>query len=237
MNNKAPTESTTPLLDRSPPKQPAPNTSPRRSDADELKIFRHGVGLALKDPDLEGGVPDDTRCITAWIPFLHNSYGCNAKPPSDGLYGKILAEECSAAMQYYPCTLFINFSLIIQVLIAATVTALGASASSHKVITVLGATNTVVAGLLALLKGHGLPNRIRQDMVGLRKVRDFIEDRECDFERWGEGWSGGSAKDAVQKAREMYEIVRTTMENNRSDSYIVHGEHGEPDTDARGDTL
>ena len=70
-----------------------------------------------------------------------------------------------------------------QIAFAAILTALGASGSSYKVITVFGAVNTAIAGILALVKGRGLPARLRKDWVGLRQVRDYIEERERDLEQ------------------------------------------------------
>lgn len=221
--------------------QPPAQWHPPPFDPNELAIFRHGVGLPLPinpEGDIEAAIrPTNHAGLFAWVPFLHNSYGLNAAPPPEGLYGKVLAAECACAIQYYPCKFFINSSLVLQIFIAAALTAVGASGSSHTIVTVLGAINTVIAGLMALMKGHGLPNRLRQDMTQLRAVRDFIEDRECDFERWGEGWAHGDAKMAVAHARNMYEAVRITMENNRSDSYVVHKPNGDPDEDAPGPTL
>lgn len=63
-----------------------------------------------------------------------------------------------------------------QLVVGATLTVLGPSAGDHtKAITILGATNTGIAGLLGLLKGNGLPDRLRKDGFELRKVLDYIE--------------------------------------------------------------
>lgn len=64
-----------------------------------------------------------------------------------------------------------------QLVVGATLTVLGPSAGSHpRTITILGAVNTGVAGLLGLLKGNGLPDRLRKDGFELRKVLDYIEE-------------------------------------------------------------
>ena len=58
-------------------------------------------------------------------------------------------------------------------------TALGPSAAEHtRAITVLGAVNTVVAGILALIKGRGLPERLRRDELEFRRCQDWIEETE-----------------------------------------------------------
>lgn len=40
-------------------------------------------------------------------------------------------------------------------------------------ITLLGAINTVIAGLLALIKGQGLPDRLYHDRAEFRRVQDW----------------------------------------------------------------
>jgi hypothetical protein len=65
--------------------------------------------------------------------------------------------------------------MILQIFIGATLTALGSfSASDGMPVTVLGAINTVVAGLLALIHNTGLPDRYRHDMIEFEKVEDHI---------------------------------------------------------------
>ena len=45
-------------------------------------------------------------------------------------------------------------------------------------ITVLGSVNTVIAGGMAYLKDQGLPERLVQYANDLRKVREYLEERE-----------------------------------------------------------
>jgi hypothetical protein len=50
----------------------------------------------------------------------------------------------------------------------------GPSAGDHViVITVLGAVNTVVAGVLALVKGQGLPDRLFHDRAEFQRLLDW----------------------------------------------------------------
>lgn len=50
----------------------------------------------------------------------------------------------------------------------------GPSAGDHVIaITLLGAFNTVVAGLLALVKGQGLPDRLYNDRAEFQRLRDW----------------------------------------------------------------
>lgn len=67
------------------------------------------------------------------------------------------------------------------------------------------------------MKGRGLPARLRKDWVGLRQVRDYIEERERDLEQ---GIELCDLQTEVNKVTKMYDDMRTTMENNRPDSYV-----------------
>ena len=140
--------------------------------------------------------------------------------PNIGLYKQIVKTEEQRLWQYYACSAFIDGCLMAQIAFAAILTALGASGSPYKVITVFGAVNTAIAGILALVKGRGLPARLRKDWVGLRQVRDYIEERERDLEQ-GVGIEDLPAE--IKKVIKMYDDVRNAMENNEPDSYVLQG--------------
>jgi len=65
--------------------------------------------------------------------------------------------------------------LLSQVVFGAALTGLGASNSSHTIITILGALNTIIAGLIAWLKSRGQPMRARMFRDDLNRVVDEIE--------------------------------------------------------------
>ncbi|KIX07640.1 uncharacterized protein Z518_02293 [Rhinocladiella mackenziei CBS 650.93] len=71
-----------------------------------------------------------------------------------------------------------NTMLLSQVVLGAALTALGASESSHVLITVFGAMNTIIAGLVAYLKSRGQPMRARMYRDDLERVVDEIENSE-----------------------------------------------------------
>lgn len=67
--------------------------------------------------------------------------------------------------------------MIVQLFIGAALTALGPhSFKDGTPITVLGAANTVIAGLLALLHNSGLPDRYRYNMVEFEELEDHIRE-------------------------------------------------------------
>ena len=67
--------------------------------------------------------------------------------------------------------------MIIQIFIGAALTALGPQSFNRATpITVLGATNTIIAGLLALLHNSGLPDRYRYNMAEFAQLEDHIRE-------------------------------------------------------------
>ncbi|KAL8788122.1 MAG: hypothetical protein Q9213_001880 [Squamulea squamosa] len=145
--------------------------------------------------------------------------------PNLGIYTRIIHEERSAKFQFYFAASIINVCYFGQICIAAALTALGASGSSNIAITVLGAANTIVAGVLTYLKGQGLPNRLRMYWSGLRKCREFIEEkeRECAAEVYAdskEQEEGMDVDGVIEVIVRMYHDVRQTAEDNTPDTYL-----------------
>jgi hypothetical protein len=66
----------------------------------------------------------------------------------------------------------------------ATLTALGASESSHILITLFGVLNTIIAGLVAYLKSRGQPMRARMFRDDLEQVVIEIENSEVMWLGW-----------------------------------------------------
>lgn len=114
--------------------------------------------------------------------------------------------------------LFCHFA---QIIIGAALTALGPLANDHGVvITILGALNTVIAGVLALVSGQGVPDRIQKDEIGYRKIQDWIEETESLL---SVGIIGKNRKEVgllVEEAFKKYNAAKSNEENNRPNSYI-----------------
>ena len=111
----------------------------------------------------------------------------------------------------------IEASFLSQIVVAATLTALGAADASYIAITVLGSVNTVIAGIQTYLKGQGLPNRLRQYEFGLRKLREYVEDRERDFSHAD---CPLNVDHEIADIAAMYKVVRQTAEDNTPDNYL-----------------
>lgn len=136
--------------------------------------------------------------------------------PNIGIYTRVATEEHRAKIQYYVSALVINACLLSQVIFASALTALGAGNGSHTQITVLGAANTVIAAVLTFTKGSGLPNRLRQYQCTLRKVREYIEQRERDFAQLD---CQLDLDHEIKIIKGMYEQARQNDENNDPGTY------------------
>ena len=171
-----------------------PLQTPRRNA--QLTIFREIVGIN-PPPTIDFG---------------------SAKRPAvnKGLYRRTVQAESKIRLQYYACAAIFNTCFLLQIVVAAALTALGAANGPHLAVTVLGAVNTVIAGILTYLKGQGLPNRLRQYQSELRKVREYIEERERDFSRLD---CQLNLDDELAIIYRMYEAVRQNQEDNFPDTY------------------
>ena len=110
--------------------------------------------------------------------------------------------------------------LLNQVIFASALTALGAGQGSHTQITALGAANTVIAAILTFTKGSGLPNRLRQHQQTLRKVREYIEQRERDF---AQSDCKLSIEMEMRTIKQMYAEAWEADEKNNLSSYHSPG--------------
>ena len=175
---------------------------PRRSSFDgppppKLVKFRNLTGI-----DTPGNIKQDYR----------------QRPAKNiGIYSRVVSEEKKTQVQYYIMASVIEASFLSQIVVAATLTALGAADASYIAITVLGSINTVIAGIQTYLKGQGLPNRLRQYEFGLRKLREYIEDRERDFSHAD---CPRNVDHEIADIAAMYKAVRQTAEDNTPENYL-----------------
>ncbi|KIV96763.1 hypothetical protein PV10_00584 [Exophiala mesophila] len=99
-------------------------------------------------------------------------------PPPKSLYGRATRQLRAQKLKYYSTAALSNALLLSQVILGAALTGLGASESSHILITVFGAMNTIIAGIVAYLKSQGQPMRARMYRDDLDRVVDEIENSE-----------------------------------------------------------
>ncbi|KAF2167411.1 hypothetical protein M409DRAFT_22221 [Zasmidium cellare ATCC 36951] len=148
----------------------------------------------------------------------------NSRSDNVGLYQRIKAEERRLRIQY-ALTSYINNSLyMLQILLAATFTALSAYKDTHPVsLTVLGAINTVLAGCLAWQKGQGVPQRYRKARDQYQALLLEIESSERSFIT-----NDGDLDPRAEKARlqKLFDVARADQQANYPDLYVSTEGHG-----------
>ena len=91
---------------------------------------------------------------------------------------------------------------------------------NHAAITVFGAINTVIAGLLTFLKGSGLPNRVKYYRNEWKKLREYIEQREREFIINPDAVSMEDVQQAVLAIGQMYEDIQADVDANTPDAFV-----------------
>ncbi|KAK5031341.1 hypothetical protein LTS07_005076 [Exophiala sideris] len=123
--------------------------------------------------------PHEQFCMLVGVPSSAPERQGKKQPvPQKSLYGRVTRQLGSQRFTYYATASLSSTMLLTQVVLGAALTALGASESSHILITVFGALNTVIAGLVAYLKSRGQPMRARMYRDDLERVVDEIENSE-----------------------------------------------------------
>lgn len=118
-------------------------------------------------------------CLLVGVPSSNGPV--DAPKPSNfkrTLYGRAVYARNAQNTTYMITAALSNTLLLTQVVLGAALTALGASESSHILITVFGAMNTIIAGLVAYLKSRGQPMRARMYRDDLDRVVDEMENSE-----------------------------------------------------------
>lgn len=118
-------------------------------------------------------------CALAGVP--PSNLPPDTRPPKvarRSLYGRATQRRNAQNRTYLVTATLSNSLLLTQVVLGAALTGLGASASSHILITVFGALNTIIAGVVAYLKSRGQPMRARMFRDDLDRVVDEIENSE-----------------------------------------------------------
>ncbi|KAJ5377931.1 uncharacterized protein N7496_005340 [Penicillium cataractarum] len=140
---------------------------------------------------------------------------------TSALCKKLRAQEIHKTSLNRLFSIVFNFLAILQLIVGATITALGPLGDKHMLaITILGAVNTVIAGVLALMKGRGLPQRLRKDMAELKKLMTFIEEVEINL-KYGEGEQANrDVMSLIKDAFDQYKMIQDVIDINQPDSYV-----------------
>ncbi|KAF2120828.1 hypothetical protein BDV96DRAFT_641483 [Lophiotrema nucula] len=140
-----------------------------------------------------------------------------------GIYPNISHQERVTQRKYRFYKGIVYGGLITQLVISALLILLASVPANHHIsIAVFGALNGVITGILSLLRGQGLPNRLLQYADGLRGLREKIEWLERELEA---GLREARYREVVE-LRDGYEALRNDEVVNRPDFWQSFGGKG-----------
>ncbi|KAH7165467.1 hypothetical protein EDB81DRAFT_877848 [Dactylonectria macrodidyma] len=148
----------------------------RSHDLDHCNIARHRFLTQAEWLVLAHGVGavQDAETQTPMHPF---SWWWPPKGLPRGLYRDVVFERTKSFYIFKFATIARWVLMIMQLFLGASLTGLGSfSLEQGTPITVLGAANTIMAGLLAFLHNSGLPDRYGYDMAEFAQVDDHIRE-------------------------------------------------------------
>ncbi|KAK4145908.1 uncharacterized protein C8A04DRAFT_10227 [Dichotomopilus funicola] len=172
-------------------------TSQRVPSDDSLQLFRLTLGITS-------------------APHLGFHISAHRSADNVGLYSRVVRGEQTAKDSYKVFSIIINACYFLQIIVAASLTALGAANANNKAITAFGAINTVIAGFLTYLKGSGYPARFKYMAGEWKKVREYIEHRERDFSL---EHCTLDVQEEIEKIRHMYETTKHDIEVNNPEAF------------------
>jgi hypothetical protein len=196
----------------------------------EAALARHQhycdmLGITTQEPkqktrqEPKQKIKPETKPETKWLwwRFLGSSRTVHGKPGS--YYKMILNAYDNHSWQYWFIASLVNTLYLVQIVLGATATALSATKTvSSPAVTALTATSTIVAGILAFLKGRGQPNRVRQLRNDLGLACDEahlwdmeLKDPECKT----------TALEAVENVRRKYQDARANARTNLPDTWAT----------------
>lgn len=193
-----------------------------RSNNDEnLVIFRKALGINIHRRLGSGLIPTSTS-FSSPSPASDGTLE-EGRKSATGIYRTVIATRVRMAVQHALLTAFLYLVYFAQVVIGAALTALGSTAARHeRLITILGAFNTVLAGVLALIKGSGQPQKLGKDRVGFRRLQDWIEETEALLAVGVIGRNRREVGLLVESAFKRYNAAKASEENNDPDFYVYH---------------
>ncbi|KAK4543098.1 hypothetical protein LTR36_005875 [Oleoguttula mirabilis] len=137
-------------------------------------------------------------------------------PHPDSLYSRAIQHRRIQSLTYMFTATLTNTLLLSQVVFGAALTALAASDQSRVLLTVFGALNTVIAGLVAFLKARGQPVRARMFRDDLERVVDEIENSAIMWLGISTGAHGYDAIDTDDQVTVRSEVARLTRLYDRA---------------------
>ncbi|KAK8084491.1 C6 transcription factor [Apiospora hydei] len=190
----------------------------RAANDENLLIFRKAVGINYLPP-VRG--PAFDRSATVVSPRTLEE----GRRAAIGIYRSVITEASRKHTLYTVMTVLLYLCYFAQVVIGAALTALGSVAARYSTtITVLGALNTALAGVLALIRSSGQPQKLGKDQVGFRKLQDWIEETDALLAVGIIGRNRREVGILVEVAFRKYNAAKESEENNRADMYVQQPE-------------
>ncbi|KAI0018396.1 hypothetical protein F4780DRAFT_751386 [Xylariomycetidae sp. FL0641] len=195
----------------------------RTNNDENLLIFRKALGINYMRPTTDGGSLEEGR------------------KTATGIYKHVIEIQTRKRTQHITLEVLLYFTYFAQIIIGAALTSLGPTAAKYEtIITIMGAVNTVLAGILALVKGSGQPQKVGKDRIAYRRLQDWIEETEALL---AVGVIGRNRKEVgllVESAFKRYNAAKLNEENNDPDYYVNQpieptGHGGKDEDDALSD--
>ena len=187
----------------------------------DLAVFQTLIGIYFLAPG--GGPNSDTskqvKPASPMADIFLPSKAAKKRFRNRGLYDRVLSQDLKNRSMYAIARYIVIFLYLLQIVIAATFTALSAyQKSSVATLTSLGAVNTVIAGVLAWVTGQGMPVRFRRARNQYREVVKAIETTErmfaeIDMIRWPAGQRPDPIKER-DRLEKLYDEARLDQEAN-----------------------
>ncbi|WQF77416.1 hypothetical protein CDEST_02430 [Colletotrichum destructivum] len=171
-----------------------------------LVLFRRAVGI-----NAGSGLHDDSDTEAGRAAAL-------------GIYADAIAAYRRTRTLRILATVIVYACHAAQLLTGAALTSMGPSAGVHRFgITALGGANTFVAGVLAWMKGRGVPDGMRADEAGFRRLRDWIEETEALVALGAVGGTRDEIGELVAEAFRRWHVANDGGRDERSGEYLREG--------------
>ena len=170
-------------------------------------------------------------CVLVGIPPFHKHSPSSQQSDCIPLYARAVRKRRAQNLTYNFTSALSNTLLLAQVILGALLTALGAMASSYRLITIFGVLNTIIAGLVAYLKSRGQPMRARMFRDDLEEVVDEIEDSRVMWLAIKNGVHGYDEIDVEDKVSVRSEVARLT---NMYEAALKKHAESNPDMHGKG---
>ncbi|KAK5998593.1 hypothetical protein PT974_00974 [Cladobotryum mycophilum] len=175
-SNQPPVSTLYPPQNPTPTPDPTPDPIPKPQKPDPHKIPRHRF-LSSKEWGLVAHGLGGLRDRESQDPIHPTSWWWPPNGMPQGLYRDVVTQRVKFGYLYHVACRMRFILMFLQLLIGATLTAIGSMSLKDGIpITVLGAANTVIAGLLAFLQNSGLPDRYRYDKAEFEAIEDHIKE-------------------------------------------------------------